>query len=319
MASSPEADLVGRSRVLDEMLVQVRRAQSLSGANVLLTGECGSGRELVARAIHRGSAQVGPFVSVNCVMPDRWESETGKLVAGVDSFGWEPFERARGGVLFLDEVAALPLAFQGRLARLVEVVSAAGAAVRVIAASQADLRAKIGDGTFRQDLYYRLMHMHIRVPALRDRLEDLSILVPHYIKRLSAGLKRPIPRIGSEALERLMAHAYPGNLSELKNTLERAVLFAEGDEIKAKHIVFIPSAAPGVDLSTVPDSLEAIPEGFPYNLAEAEERLIERALQAANGNVSAAARLLGINRTRIYRRQKIRRESGLDAGKGRAC
>ncbi len=328
------AGLVGRSARFGQMLREVRAVQGAARTTVLLTGESGTGKELVARAIHYGGAQASaPFVRVDCAALPADQAEAllfGQARGGGSGPGGTAERRgycelAEGGTLFFDEVGDLPLALQARLLRVLEdgAYLPLGAHAprtmnaRVIAATHADLPALIAAGRFRQDLYHRPMHSHIAVPALRERLEDVPALAQHFVRMLSAELKRVAPRLRPEALQRLLAHGYPGNIRELKNTLERAIIYAGRDELGAEHIVF----APGVGASAGATAEIATPTGglggagelgrkflsdLPLKLSEAEDILIARALAVAEGNMSHAARLLGINRASLYRWQDRR-------------
>jgi DNA-binding NtrC family response regulator len=327
------AGFVGRSAAFRALLQAVRRVQGFR-TNVLLTGESGTGKELVARAIHFGGPLArGPFVAVNCsaLPPDQAESFLFGHVRGAftgattDRKGC--FESAHEGTLFLDEIGDMPGPLQTKLLRVLEDgrVQAVGAAhgrqvtVRVVAATNADLPAKVAQGHFRQDLYYRLMHFHVPVPTLRERLEDVPALAAHFVKLLSAELKRKPPTIHPSAIERLVSHQYPGNIRELKNTIERALIYATGDQLRADHVIFAPQAelkgAQGEKFS--PDALAALP----LNLAEVERLAIRRALAAANGNISAAARLLGVHRSKLHRLAAVldapRADAGNPLGSGR--
>ena len=330
------AGLVGRSARFGQMLREVRAVQGAARTTVLLTGESGTGKELTARAIHYGGAQAtAPFVRVDCAAlpPDQAEvllfgqARGGGPGAVPERRGY--CELAEGGTLFFDEIGDLPPGLQARLLRVLEdgAYLPLGAHAprtmnaRVIAATHADLPALIAAGRFRQDLYYRLMHYHIAVPALRERLEDVPALAQHFVRMISAELKRAAPRLRPEALQRLLAHAYPGNVRELKNTLERAIIYAGRDELGSEHIVFAPGAGGGsaspVALGdhATPSSNPAPTAGdlgrkflsdLPLNLSEAEDILIARAIAVAEGNMSRAARLLGINRASLYRWQDRR-------------
>ncbi len=332
------AGLVGRSDRFGRMLREVRAVQPAARTTVLLTGESGTGKELTARAIHYGGAQAAaPFVRVDCAaLPsDQAESLLFGQVRGSGP-GGAPERRgycelAEGGTLFFDEIGDLAPALQARLLRVLEdgaflplgALTPRTMNARVIAATHADLPALIAAGRFRQDLYYRLMHYHIAVPALRERLEDVPALARHFVRTLSAELKRAAPRLRADALQRLLAHAYPGNIRELKNTLERAIIYAGGDELGAEHIVFAPQAgaaagepAPAVSVlagAGVGDLGRKFLADLPLNLSEAEDILVARAIAVAEGNLSLAARLLGINRASLYRWQD--RRAAVGAGK----
>ncbi len=311
--------LVGRSARFGEVLAEMRQVQQFPHTNVLLTGESGTGKELIARAIHLGSPNATePFVPVNCSALNSEDAEG--LLFGADQDSPHPkrgyFDLASGGTLFLDEIGDMPLILQSKLLRVLEdgYVLPAGAtegrriALRVIVSTNADLPSKVAKGAFRQDLYYRLMQFHIRVPSLRERLEDVPLLARHFVEHFARELNRPEPSIRPDALRKLTAHPYRGNIRELKNTIERAIIYAGEGELRAEHIIFAPQAALGLEPEASRTSDEKLIAEtfahFPYNLAEAEDRLIERALLAASGNVSEAARLLGVNRARIYRRKK---------------
>lgn len=314
------AGLVGRSARFGQMLREVRAVQAASRTTVLLTGESGTGKELVARAIHYGGAQASaPFVRVDCAaLPaDRGEVMLfGQVRANGSSERRGFCELAEGGTLFFDEIGDLAAGLQARLLRVLEdgVFLPVGAeqprtmSARVIAATHADLPARAAAGGFRSDLYYRLMHYHIAVPALRDRLGDVPALAQHFTRSLAAELKRPVPRLRADALQRLLAHAYPGNIRELKNTLERAIIYAGGGELGAEHIVFAPQAGGDAGMGAAAgsdgESAARFLAELPLNLAEAERILVARAIAVAQGNLSQAARLLGINRASLYRWQQ---------------
>ena len=326
------AGLVGRSDRFGRMLREVRAVQPAIRTTVLLTGESGTGKELTARAIHYGGAQAAaPFVRVDCAALPSDQAEAllfGQVRGAGPGSAAERrgcCELAEGGTLFFDEIGDLAPALQARLLRVLEdgaflPLGALGPRTmnaRVIAATHADLPALVASGRFRQDLYYRLMHYHIAVPALRERLEDVPALAQHFVRTLSAELKRAVPRLRADALRRLLAHAYPGNIRELKNTLERAIIYAGGDELGAEHIVFAPQAGAGCEASQpAPGGAGADDLGrkfladLPLNLSEAEDILVARAIAVAEGNLSQAARLLGINRASLYRWQERRDAAG---------
>jgi len=304
--------LIGRSSRFSAMIGELRSVQAFPHTNVLLTGESGTGKELLARAIHFGSPQAsGPFVPVNCSALPAELAESllfGHLKgsftgATVDRKGW--FELAHDGTLFLDEIGDMPYALQAKLLRVLEdgVVLPVGAAqgrrvqVRIVAATNVDLPAKITDGRFREDLYNRLNHYSIAVPPLRQRREDIPLLAAYFLGQLASELKRPTPTLHAEAIERLIAHEYPGNIRELKNTIERALIHSGGGEVRGAHIVFATASGGRPQPVTVDEARD-------FNLARNENRLISEAIAAADGNLSAAARLLGVNRALLYRWQE---------------
>ncbi len=318
--------LVGSSASVDRLRRAIHAVRSVPRLPVLLTGESGSGKALAAAAVHAGQPADAPFIRVDCANLPAAEADAEALLFGVESACADAAPaccaQAAGGTLFLDEIGDLPPALQARLLRLLEegfylplgATTPRTLEARVIAATHADLPARIAAGRFRQDLYYRLARFPIIVPPLRERLEDVPALVRHFLPALAAELRLPAPRVRPEALQRLLAHAYPGNVRELRHTLERALIQAAGAELGPEHIVFTPPAGAvwpplGSD-SIAPDGTADAGRVFlgelPLNLSEAEDILIARAVTVAEGNLSRAARLLGINRASLYRWQDRR-------------
>ena len=304
---------VGRSRVLRKILSDIGRLHQFSGTNVLITGESGTGKELVARAIHCSSPRSqGPFIPVNCVaIPGELAESTlfghlrGSFTGATsDRKGW--FELADGGTLFLDEIGDMAPALQAKLLRVLddgEIVPVGASQakrvdVRVVAATNADLDERIATGDFRQDLYFRLARYLVEMPPLRDRLEDIGLLADHFLALFAAEMGVARPALTPRALELLESHTFPGNVRELKNMIERALIESGGAPIEPVHLRLI-----GRALRPVPCGIHAPqPTHLPLNLEAAEQTLIQRALQETAGNVVEAARLLGVNRSRIYRR-----------------
>jgi transcriptional regulator with GAF, ATPase, and Fis domain len=309
------AGFVGDSRTVRKIVEEVKRVYRFANTSVLIQGESGTGKELVSRAIHHGSSRAtGPFIPVNCVaIPSELaESMLFGHVRGAftgattDRKGW--FELANNGTLFLDEIGDMPLSLQGKLLRVLEdgEILPVGSAkpsrvdVRVIAASNADLPGKILDGSFRQDLYFRLARYIVDMPPLRERLDDLGLLVSHFLRLFANEMGLTPPAISPEALALLESYTFPGNVRELKNIIERALIESGGDPIQRRHIHLlevVPRRQTPARV-TASSGLETIP----LNLDAAEQVLIQRALEQAGGNVAEAARLLGVNRSRIYRR-----------------
>lgn len=208
-----------------------------------------------------------------------------------------------GGV-FLDEIGDMPSALQTKLLRVLEdgVITPVGASqdrrvdVRVIAATNVDLPAKIQSGTFRQDLYFRLARTTMQVPSLRERLDDIPLLADHFLKLLTRDMGRQPPKISCEAQALLQAHSWPGNIRELRNIIENAIIMSGGSSvIRPDHLRFT-GAVPGIKGST------HIPPGLPWDLEELEKEWMRRALKATSDNIAQAAKLLGVDRSRIYRR-----------------
>ncbi len=312
------AGLVGGSRHIRKITDDIRRLHQFAQTSVLILGESGTGKELVARAIHFDSLRAkGPFIPVNCVAIPAELAEsllfghvkgafTGALA---DRKGY--FELAHGGTLFLDEIGDMPASLQVKLLRVLEdgCVTPVGAPlprkvdVRIIAATNADLDARIAAGTFRQDLYFRLARYVVTTPPLRERREDVPLLATHFPRLFAAEMGMKTPAFSPEALDRLRVHDYPGNVRELKNFIERALIESGGDVIQPSHLGLpSPTVATPVPVRVPRAERKATAAGLPLNLAEAEELLIQRALQETGGNIADAARLLGVHRTRIYRK-----------------
>jgi DNA-binding NtrC family response regulator len=318
------AGFVGRSRTLARTLDDIKRLRNFASVNVLITGESGTGKELVARAIHFcGARAKGPFVPVNCVaIPhDLAESMLFGHVRGaftgatMDRRGY--FEMAHGGTLFLDEIGDMPLSLQAKLLRVLEDgwVTPLGSSkskavnVRVVAATNADLQARLADGTFREDLYFRLAQFTVDVAPLRQRREDIPLLAAHFVELFALEMGMTPPAIAADALSLLAAHRFPGNVRELKNVIERALIESEGKELRAQHLYLGPPRATGSTAasarrapSAAGTDADETAGDLPLNLEEAEAILIKRALAQTGGNIAEAARKLGVNRTRIYRK-----------------
>lgn len=302
---------IGKSETLRKIMTDIERLQQVDSTSVLITGESGTGKELVARALHFGSVRAeGPFMPLNCsaISHELADSLIFGHVKGAftgadrDRVGY--FALADGGTLFLDEVGDMPLALQAKLLRVLEersVLPVGGEKersvdVRVVAATNADLEEKIGRGEFRQDLYFRLAGFPVQVPPLRDRREDIPMLVEHFVGLFAGEMGIQVPEIADSALSDLGNYAFPGNIRELKNVIERALIESGGKEIDSEHLHL--SAVKVVSSPTRAVSVDDLP----LNMEEAERALIKRAMAQANGNVAKAARLLGINRMRIHRR-----------------
>jgi len=303
--ASPDG-LVGRSAAMLAAYKQIAQAAAAS-APVVVTGETGTGKELVARAIHRhGPRRHGPFVAVNCgaLAETLLESELFGHVRGAftgavgDKRG--VFEQAHGGTLFLDEVGETTPALQVRLLRALEQgeVRPVGGQrtlkteVRVIAATHRDLERAREEGSFRPDLYYRLHVFRVRLPPLRERREDIPLLAAHALRAVGERSGRPA-RLTAKALEALVAAPWPGNVRELENTLERLALTAPGGVID--------EAALPPDLREARPSLDGpLFAGLP-TLEEMERRYLRHVLEALGGNRSRAADVLGIDRRTLYR------------------
>ncbi len=277
-----------------------------SDANVLITGEHGTGKEIVAQTLHALSARTSrALVAVNTgAIPDGvFESELFGHVKGAftdartDRIG--RFELADGGTIFLDEIGNVPLRQQAKLLRVLESgeIERVGSSrsrrvnVRVLSATNSDLSAACASGQFREDLLFRLNTVEIHLPALRERREDIPALAAHFLARYSARYRRPVKGFDPAALQTMMQYAWPGNVRELEHTVERAVLMCRGNEIQPADLALSSQRASSQGLEDL--SLEAV-----------EAMLVRKALQRYQGNVSQAAEALGLSRGALYRRME---------------
>ena len=308
--------LVGTSAGLKKMVEDIRRLHQFANTSVLINGESGTGKELVARAIHFGSTRAkAPFVPVNCVAIPAELAESSLFGHVKGSFTGATadrkgcFELAHGGTLFLDEIGDMPWSLQAKLLRVLEdgQITPVGANesrkvdVRVIAATNADLAARIANNTFRQDLYVRLARYTITPLPLRERIDDVPLLATYFLKMFAAEMGLPAPGLSSAAAAALQSYDFPGNIRELKNIIERALIESGGDTILPEHLHLLRGRPELPPPARSADPHVSVPS-LPLNLAEAEELLIQRALDETGGNIAEAARLLGVHRTRIYRK-----------------
>jgi DNA-binding NtrC family response regulator len=308
LASQHSLDaIVAESPALCDVLDLVRRA-ARSPSTVLVTGESGTGKELIARAVHYHSDRVGgPFVAVNCkalaegVLESELFGHEKGAFTGADRARRGLFERAERGTLLLDEIGETTPEFQSKLLRVVQErrVQPVGASderpidVRIVAATNRDLRAEVAAGRFREDLYFRLAVIPIHLPALRERPEDILPLARHFLASWNRRLGRDVAELGDEVERRLKAHPWPGNVRELENAIERGVVLASGDRIDQDDLLLDEPPDPQRD-DARPGDLQAFLD------AAARER-IEAALSASGGKRVEAARQLGIDRTTLYR------------------
>jgi two-component system, NtrC family, response regulator AtoC len=314
--------LVGRCPAMQRIFGQIKHLASLEeeAPTVLLTGETGTGKSLVARALHVQSRRAShPFIEIDCTSlpPTLIETELFGYEKGSFTDARESkvglIEAADGGTVFLDEVGDLGLSLQGKLLRVIEArtVRRIGS-VRdrrvnawLLAATNKDLTAAMTAGAFRKDLYYRLDVLTIHLPPLRERGEDIPLLAEIFLKRFRTKYGKRVARLGEGALAALRAYAWPGNVRELKHVIERAVLgWTGGDEV-ADVSLGPPATTPGPDPAPPRAGSPFLPTG--HSLAEWERAMIERALQEAGGNQARAARLLGISRDTLrYRMAKFK-------------
>src|SRR5215813_11183037 len=312
LRAQAEGDFIlGQNAKMREIAEQIARVAP-APTTVLIRGESGTGKELVARAIHRSSPlRDKPLITVNCTAPTPtlMESELfghkrGAFTGAVtDKAGL--FEKADGGTIFLDEVGDMPVEMQGKLLRVLQAgetkpvgdVVTRKVRVRVIAATNRDLEKALEAGGFRRDLFYRFNTFTITLPPLRERIEDIPVLAYHFLRKAEAKVNKKVDRVSPEALDMMKRYAWPGNLRELENSIERAVVLATGRQIEVAHLPF---------QQQEPRPLVVTPEG---GFLEAKERMISlferdaliRFLSEARGNISAAARKAGITRRNFHR------------------
>ena len=310
-------ELIGKSPRMRE-IYQVIEAVSQNKSNVLLSGENGTGKELVARSIHnKGALASQPFLAINCgaLSETLLESQLfghrkGSFTSAIEDHEGV-FQAADGGTLFLDEITDIPLPLQVKFLRAIQEreVTPLGSTrpirvdVRIIAATNRDIEDAVKNGSFRTDLFYRLNVVPIHLPPLRERREDIPLLVEHFVHEYSRIYGIEPKWVTPEALQRLVDYAWPGNIRELQNAIERAFALSSEPEITLENL------PPAVLRSDAADTT-ADPFAEPLPLDEVEKRNIIAALQRSGGNKNEAARILGIDRQRLYRKIE---KYGLDA------
>ncbi len=308
------SDIVGMSDAISNCISEARKAAQ-SGANVVLFGESGTGKEIFAQAIHADSSRsTRPFVAVNCAsLPrDLVESELFGYMpgsfTGADKAGRPgKFEMASGGTLFLDEIAEMPLDVQAKLLRVLQEkrVQRIGAAhtipvdLRVIAASHQRLATQVADGRLREDLYYRLNVIEVNIPALRDRADDIPILVKTFLKKHECTRDLEIKILSEYAMQQLMQYGWPGNVRELQNIIERIVHLYEGKIVDRIPDRWFNICVPGNKESPAPTDPQPI-----QTLIQAEKQAIHHALKAYKSNITQAAQALAITRPTLYAKMK---------------
>lgn len=314
-------NIIGRSPAMREIFRIVERVAPTK-TTVLLAGESGVGKDMIGRAIHQHSPRKHlPFVKINCTaIPENlMESEL---------FGYEKgaftganiskpgkFEQAHGGTVFLDEIGDVPGSIQVKLLRILQERQferlgsnvTRDVDVRVIAATNVDLRAALEGGRFREDLYYRLNVIPINIPPLRDRKEDIPFLAMHFVQKLANDLGTTAKELSPAAIDRLLEHSWPGNVRELENTIERSMVLTSHEVLQAADIRL---EAPRLSTAAASIQMPLLPEG--ETLEHWEQMMIREALRRANGNKSQAARSLGLTRNALrYRLSQMGLESGM--------
>ena len=312
--------MIGTSAAIAALREQIARVGRTDAA-VLILGESGAGKELVADAIHyTSSRRTGPLVKINCaaipdtLLEDELFGHERGAYTGADRRRTGRFEQADGGTLFLDEIGELPLALQVKLLRLLQEhtferlggTESIEADVRVICATNQDLEARVRDGGFREDLYYRINVVPLDVPPLRDRLSDIVLLARHFARDAGARNGRPIESLERPAEEALRVHRWPGNVRELRNVIERAVIMGAGPVLRAEELNLGPSrVAGGPDRNGETDLVERLMSSQ-ISFDEFERELLVHALERTHGNQSRAARMLGMTRRTLqYRIDKF--------------
>lgn len=305
---SPAVDLTSEEPAVEKML-EVAFTAAPTAASILIMGESGTGKSVLARAIHEKSQRTeGPLVTVHCPSLSRelLESELFGHVKGAFTGAvndtWGKVSAAAGGTLFLDEIGELPLEIQPKLLRLLQEKeyervgesTPRRADVRIIAATNRDLESLVREGAFREDLFYRLNVINVRMPGLRERKKDLMRIADEYLRFFSAGTSKKVTGFSREAVQQMMGYAWPGNLRELCNAIERAVILCKGDQIDWEDLP--------EQISALPSSSLAEP-GSGATLEELEMEHIRRVI-AQSESLEAAAKTLGIHPVTLYRKRK---------------
>lgn len=318
--------LVGRSRAMAELAEQVRQVAAHPDATVLLQGESGTGKDVVAHAIHalgRRSAQ--PLVEINCAaLPDTLlETELFGVEAGAYTDARQSREgyllRADGGTLFLDEIGTMPLHLQAKLLRFIETrrfrrvgsTKELHVDVRIISATNVDLAQAVMRRAFRDDLFYRLQVITLRLPSLRQRPEDIEPLVEHFLRQFTREQGKPLS-IREDAMALLLRYAWPGNVRELRSVIQRGQIMCDGEEICPDHLPDEVRRVTGKSDTNVLEEVQRqvhLPQSgmnLPHFLQQIEQRLVREALEQCNGNQVHAAALLGISRDQLrYRMGRL--------------
>ena len=299
--------IIGESKVMQDVFTQIRRLSD-TDANILILGENGTGKDLVARSLrYYSSRQQDPFITVDLgsVPENLFESELFGYEKGAFTDARKAkagrLEVASGGTLFLDEIGNLSLSMQSKLLTAIEKreISRLGSTssmsinVRLISATNADIYQMVEDGKFRQDLLYRINTVEIHIPPLRERGEDVVLLAEHFLKKYAQKYKKKLEGISKEAKMKLLKYSWPGNVRELQHTMERTVIFAQHQWLTPEDFILTPQTA------KKKSGIEEI-----LNLEELENRAIKLALKRCGGNVSNAAELLGITRYTLYRKME---------------
>ncbi|MGK7396710.1 MAG: sigma-54-dependent transcriptional regulator [Candidatus Cyclobacteriaceae bacterium M3_2C_046] len=304
-SNQPFKDIIGRSEPIQEVFSLIEKVAQ-TDANILILGENGTGKELIARAIHQRSLRKdNVFISVDmgAVTETLFESELFGHKKGAFTDAKEDragrFEIANGGTLFLDEIGNLSLPLQSKLLTVLQrrEVMRVGTNktipidIRLVCATNMNIHDMVKDNTFRQDLLYRINTVEIHLPPLRDRQDDIPLLAEHFLKMYSHKYRKPVKSIAANTIKRLQKYRWPGNIRELQHALERAIIMSENNILVPEDFFF---------LNQAPDANDNIAENF--NLEEVEKTVIQKAIGKHSGNISKAAKELGLTRASLYRR-----------------
>lgn len=313
-------EMFGNSRAIISTLDAVEKIAMSEGTTILIEGESGVGKEMIARYIHSiSSRREGPFIAINCgAIPkelaesELFGSEKGAYTGAGEKTRIGKFEVADGGTILLDEIGELSLELQVKLLRVLQEkkffrlggTKEISVNVRIIAATNKDLRQAVSEKTFRQDLYYRLNVATIYVPPLRDRKEDIPVLAMRFIEEFNKAFNKQIKRISPDAIDMMMNYSWPGNVRELRNTIERAVLLITGDELKPEHLNFIEKDKTIKSFTDDEYVLKIPKQGI--KMEQVVRDLIIKTLEITDGNQIQAAKILGISRSKLrYRMEQL--------------
>ncbi len=312
-------ELVGQSDSIRKVMVRVSQVAQAPDTTILIEGESGTGKELVARCIHEQSARAdGPFIGINCAAlteslleAELFGYEAGAFTGATREGKEGLFAAAEGGTLLLDEVGEMPPNLQAKLLRVLQErsyrkvggVRDLPARVRIVAATNKNLAEEVKNGRFREDLFYRLHVITIRIPPLRDRPEDIPLLAHYFLDHFGRQMGKALTGFSEEAMEDLSEHGWPGNVRELKNAVEHAAILCPGGIIDESHLPkWDGGAAGGGDV--IPSETFEMPSGD-RSLRSMEKILVTKVLQETGWNISKAASRLGINRTTLYNKIKL--------------
>ncbi|HEX2522095.1 MAG TPA: sigma-54 dependent transcriptional regulator [Terriglobia bacterium] len=316
-------NIVGRSKAIREVLEMIQRLAQAGATTLLVQGESGTGKDLVSRALHYQSGRRDhPFFALNCAAIPETLIET-------ELFGYEKgaftdaktlkkgvFEMADGGTVFLDEISEMNLNLQSKFLRVIEDqtfrrvggVKDISVNVQVVASTNRDLEAVVREGKFREDLFYRLSVIPIQIPPLRERKEDIPLLVEHFIQRYSTQFRKKVGQVSPEGMKLMMDYSWPGNIRELKNAIERAMILVDKDRIDVAHLpirISDPNSASPMPRASGNSLVHLPSEGA--GLEEIEKNLLEQALQYSHGNKTRASKLLKISRDTL--RYKVKKHN----------